>query len=255
MTLQKLPSPGHSGTFGGAFCANIFSSLCTLSAYYLKDNAIFATVLLGLSSESYFLGDFWKISRRPSFALSQKKQVLGDVAKIAITWPFGHFWRRFLRQNLLQSLHFKCIIIRRQSHLHQSAVRPFEQWLLFGGFLKNFLWSPLCTFSENASFGWRCENCHNLAIQALLDRGLRQSLLLLVCYLHQSAFVLSNGGYFLGDFWNISLNPPFALFQKMRVLGYLAKIAITWPFGHFWSRCLRQNLFQSLHYSSIQIRG
>ena len=43
---------------------------------------------------------------------------------------------------------------------------------------------------------------------------------------------LSNEGYFLGDFRNFSLGSPFALFQKMRVLGDLAKIAITWPFGH-----------------------
>ena len=37
---------------------------------------------------------------------------------------------------------------------------------------------------------------------------------------------------FWGDFRKISLGPPFALFQKMRVLGDLAKIAITWPFGN-----------------------
>ena len=39
-----------------------------------------------------------------------------------------------------------------------------------------------------------------------------------------------------GRFLKIFLGPPFALLQKMRVLGDLAKIAITWPFGHFWSR-------------------
>ena len=37
-------------------------------------------------------------------------------------------------------------------------------------------------------------------------------------------------------FWTIfekfPLGPPFALFQKMRVLGDLAKISMTWPFGH-----------------------
>ena len=43
---------------------------------------------------------------------------------------------------------------------------------------------------------------------------------------------LPNDGYFLSDLLKISLGPPFALFQKMRVLGDLAKIAITWPFGH-----------------------
>ena len=36
-------------------------------------------------------------------------------------------------------------------------------------------------------------------------------------------------------FWKILkkifLGPPFTLFQKMRVLGDVAKIAITWTFG------------------------
>ena len=44
--------------FGAAFYAKIFSSLCTLSAYYLEDNSICARVLLGLSNEGYFLDDF-----------------------------------------------------------------------------------------------------------------------------------------------------------------------------------------------------
>ena len=47
---------------------------------------------------------------------------------------------------------------------------------------------------------------------------------------------LSNEGCLLGDFGKISLRPPFAFFQKMRVSGDLKEIAITWPFGHFWSR-------------------
>ena len=51
---------------------------------------------------------------------------------------------------------------------------------------------------------------------------------------------LSNEGYFLCDFWKISLGPPFALFQKMWVLGDLTKNALTCPFGHFWSRFFAQ---------------
>ena len=66
---------------------------------------------------------------------------------------------------------------------------------------------------------------------------------------------LSNAGYFSGDFWEISLGSPFALFQKMLVLGDLAKIAITWQFGHSLSRCLQQNRAQSLHFKSILITG
>ena len=47
-------------------------------------------MLLGLSKEGYFLGDFLKISLGPPFPLLRKMRVLGDLAKIAITWPFGH---------------------------------------------------------------------------------------------------------------------------------------------------------------------
>ena len=75
------------------FCPKIFSSLCRLSACWLEDNAICARVLLGLSNEGYFLGDFCKI----------------------------------------------------------------------------FMGAPLCTFSENAGFGWPCLNCHNGAIRAILE--------------------------------------------------------------------------------------
>ena len=56
---------------------------------------------------------------------------------------------------------------------------------------------------------------------------------------------LSNEGYFLDDFWKISLGPPFALFQKMRVLGDFAKNEITWPLGQFWSRFCAK-IFSSL---------
>ena len=55
------------------------------------DNATYGRVLLGLLNEGYFLGDFSKISRGPPFALFQKMRVLGDLERIAISWPFGHF--------------------------------------------------------------------------------------------------------------------------------------------------------------------
>ena len=60
-------------------------------------------------------------------------------------------------------------------------------------------------------------------------------------------------GYFLGDFWQISLGPPLALFEKMRVLGDLAKIAITCPFVQFWSCFLRHNVLPASHYKWIQL--
>ena len=111
------------------------------------------------------------------------------LQKIAITWRSGHFWSCCLRQNQFQSLHVNRVLIRGQCHLRQTTYGFFKRGLLFGQFLKDFSWSPLCPFSENAR------------------------------------------------------------------LGDLAKIAITWPFGYFWSRLMRQNLFQSLHVKSILIEG
>ena len=68
-------------------------------------------------------------------------------------------------------------------------------------------------------------------------------------------FGLSNEGFFLGDFWKISFGLPFALVQKMRVLGDLAKIPITSSFGHFWSGCLLLNIVQSLQFKCILVIG
>ena len=117
---------------------------------------------------------FWAIFEKfplvPSLYFFYKMRVLGDLGKIAITWPFPHFWSRCLRQNLLQLFHFKRILNTGECLLHQSAIEPFKQAHLFWRLLKNFFWSPLCSFSENEG------------------------------------------------------------------LGVLAKIAITWPFGQFWSR-------------------
>ena len=48
-----------------------------------------------VSSETYFLGDFLKISLGYPFALFQKMRVMGDLAKITITWPFGFLHRFF----------------------------------------------------------------------------------------------------------------------------------------------------------------
>ena len=112
---------------------------------------------------------FWKISIGPPFALFKKIRVLGDLAKIVVTSPFGHFCSRCLRLNLLQFSHFKSILIRGYCNLRQSTLSILKRGLLFLLFFKNLPWSPLCTFSENGTFGWPCQNCHKLAIRALLD--------------------------------------------------------------------------------------
>ena len=180
-------------------------------------------------SEGYFLGDLWKISLGPPFALFLKMRVLGDLGKVAITLPFLHFSSRCLRLNLLQSLYFKCILVWAKCHLRQSAFGPFKRRLLFGRFLKNFFWSPLCTFSENAGFGWPCLNCHNFSIRAA---KIFSSLCTISAYYLQDNAICARvllgfwrEGHFLGDFLTGFLGPPFALFQKMRVLGDVAKLA------------------------------
>ena len=93
--VAKIAITWPFGHFWKRFCAKIFSSLCTISTCKLADNATFHRVLLGLSSEGYLLGDFRNISLGPPFALFQKMRVLGDLAKIAITWQFEYFWSRF----------------------------------------------------------------------------------------------------------------------------------------------------------------
>ena len=107
----------------------------------------------GIFKLGLLFGRFLKNFSWSPLALFQKMRVLGNLAKFAITWPFGQVWIRLLRQNLVQSLHFKCILVR----------------LLFRRFLKNFLWSPLYTFLENAGFALSCQNCHNLVIRAGLE--------------------------------------------------------------------------------------
>ena len=112
---------------------------------------------------------FKKISLGPPFALFQKMRTLGELAKIAITWCFGYFCSRCLRQKHFHSLHVKCVLIRGKGHLRDTTYGFFKRGLPFGRFLKNFPWSPVCTFSENAGFGGPCKNCHNLAIRVLLE--------------------------------------------------------------------------------------
>ena len=63
---------------------NLVQSL-QIKCILLEDNAICARVLLGLSNEGYFFGDFLKIFLGSPFALFKKMRVLGNLARIAIT--------------------------------------------------------------------------------------------------------------------------------------------------------------------------
>ena len=63
--------------------------------------------------------------------------------------------------------------------------------------------------------------------------------------MRQCAFGPFKRGLLFGRFLKIFLGPPFALLQKKRVFGDLAKIAITWPLGTFRA-ALCANIFSSL---------
>ena len=122
------------------------------------------------------------------------------------------------------------------------------------------------SFSENAGFGWGCENCHNLDIPELLEPLFPpKPFPVFLIYVHTNSRIMpfapewfwafQTRATFLGDFWKISIGPSFALFEIMRVLCDLAKISLTWPFGHFCSRCFRQELLEFLQFKFILIRG
>ena len=58
-------------------------------------------------------------------------------------------------------------------------------------------------------------------------------------------------GLLIGE---VSLGRNFAEFQKMSDEGVLAKFAIAWPYGHFGSRGLQQNVVLFLHLKGILIK-
>ena len=72
----------------------MFSDVCNLTP---KKDLLFGRFLRNIS-----LG--------PPFAKSQKVRDLGVLAKFAITRFSLHLWSRFLQQNVLRCLHFKCIL-------------------------------------------------------------------------------------------------------------------------------------------------
>ena len=64
---------------------------------------------------------FGGLSPGRNFAEFQKTRDEGLLAKFAITRLYGHFGRRGLQQNVVLIWHFKCILIRRWSHLRQGV--------------------------------------------------------------------------------------------------------------------------------------
>ena len=149
--------------------------------------------------------------------------------------------------------------------LRKSAFRRFKQARILGRFLKNFLSSPLRTFSENAGFWvtlqqsqwlghsgtfWAAVYAKHFSSVSTLNAYKLEDIAICASVL----FGLSKEVFFLEDFWKIFLSLPVPFFQKMRVLNDLAKIPIFWPFGNFSSRCLNQNILPCLHFKRELLR-
>ena len=116
--------------------------------------------------------------------------------------------------------------------MRQSAFRPLKQGHLFGRFLKNFPWSPVCTFSENAAFGGPCKNCHTLAIRAFLEPLFApKSFLVFAVYVHTNCRIIP---FAPECFWAFQTRASFwAIFEKFPLVPPLHFFRKT----GFWSPC------------------
>ena len=110
---------------------------------------------------------------------------------------------------------------------------PIEARATFWAIFENFSWSPLCTFSENAGFGWPSEDCHNLAIRALLEPLFAlKSFPVLAVYVHTSWRIMPFDLEFFGAFqarvlfgWFLKNFPssPTCTFSENAGLGWPCK--------------------------------
>ena len=98
----------------------------------------------------------------------------GVFAKSLITRLCEHFWRRGLRQKVLQFLHFKCIRIRRSPDWRQGYFRGLEFDLLFWQFS---LGPPFAKSQKMADFGVFAKSLITQLCQHFWRRGLHQKVL------------------------------------------------------------------------------
>ena len=201
---------------------------------------------------------FWAFSLGPPLAKSQKSADLSNRAKFVITRLYGHLWSRSLQQNVVLSLHFKCIQIRRWCHLCQDVVEAPIVGLLFWAFS---LGPPLAKSQKRADLSNLAKFVITRLYGHLWSRSLQKNVVLCLhfkcilikrwCHLRQGVFEAPIVGLL---FWAFSLGPPLAKSQKIADLGVLAKFVITRLYGHLWSRSLQQNVVLSLHFKCILIR-
>ena len=201
---------------------------------------------------------FWPFSLGPPYEESQKMADFGVFAKFAISQHCGHFQSRRLRQNVLQGLHFKRILIRRQSGLRRGDFQAPEVGLLFQPFS---LGPPYEESQKMADFGVFAKFAISQHCGHFQSRRLRQNVLQGLHF--KRILIRRQSGLRRGDFQApevgllfqpFSLGPPYEESQKMADFGVFAKFAISQHCGHFQSRRLRQNVLQGLHFKRILIR-
>ena len=95
--------------------------------------------------------------------------VLGNLAKIAITWQY-----RAVLEPPFAPKSFPVFSLYVHTNKSRMPFAPecfgaFQARVTFWAIFEKFFWSPLCTFLENAGFGLPCDNCHNFPIRTLLE--------------------------------------------------------------------------------------
>ena len=200
---------------------------------------------------------FEPFSLGPPFEEFQKMADLGVSAKLAIARNCRQFWSRGLRQNVVQWLHFKSILINRRWDLRRGVFGACEFGLLFEPFS---LGPPFEEFQKMADFGVFAKLAIARNCQQFWSRGLRQNV---VQWLHFKRILINRrwdlrrGVFGACEFRLLfepfSLGPPFEEFQKMADFGVSAKLAIARNCRQVWSRGLWQNVVQWLHFKRILI--
>ena len=201
---------------------------------------------------------FGRFSLAPPFEEFQKMADFGVFAKLAIARTYGYFWSGSLRQNVVQWLHFKRIVMKRRRNLRRGVFGAWKFGLRFGRFS---LRPPFEEFQKMADFGVFAKLAIARTCGHFWSGGLRQSV---VQWLHFKRILIKRrrdlrrgvfGACKFGlRFGRFSLGPPFEEFQKMADFGVYAKLAIARTYGHFWSGGLRQNVVQWLHFKCILMK-
>ena len=173
---------------------------------------------------------FERFSLGPPYEEFQKMADFGVFAKLAIARSSEPFWSRGLRQNVVRSLHFTSILIKRRWDLRRGVLGAREFDLLFGRFSFG---PPYEEFQKMADFGVFAKLAIARSCEHFWTRGLRQNV---VRWLHFKRILIKRRwdlrrgvlGARESDllFGRFSLGPPYEEFQKMADFGVFAKLAI-----------------------------